>query len=71
VYVLLKPFRALVTMNVPSDQPSLAVYTSSDTGNTWALTPTLIPNSVASNFLSATDAVIYNGEQFCAASCVT
>jgi photosystem II stability/assembly factor-like uncharacterized protein len=53
-----------MTMNVPADQPSLAVYTSTDAGNTWILTPTLIPNSIASNFLSATDAVIYNGEQF-------
>src|SRR5258706_2005335 len=61
--VFVSPQTAFMTMNVPSDQPSLAVYISSDAGNTWVLTPTLIPNSVASNFLSATEAVIYNGEQ--------
>ena len=62
--VFVSPQAAFMTMNVPSDQPNLAVYTSTDAGNTWALTPTLIPKAIASNFLSATEAVIYNGEQF-------
>jgi len=41
-----------------------AVYTTNDAGNTWTLTPTLIPNAGASDFLSAQEAIIYNGEQF-------
>jgi photosystem II stability/assembly factor-like uncharacterized protein len=41
-----------------------AVYTTNDAGNTWTLTPTLIPNAGASKFLSAQEALIYNGEQF-------
>ncbi len=41
-----------------------AVYTTIDAGNTWTLTPTLIPNAGASKFLSAEEAIIYNGEQF-------
>jgi photosystem II stability/assembly factor-like uncharacterized protein len=41
-----------------------AVYTTNDSGNTWTLTPTLIPNAGASEFLSAEEAIIYNGEQF-------
>ena len=41
-----------------------AVYTTNDAGNTWTLTSTLIPNAGASEFLSAEEAIIYNGEQF-------
>jgi len=40
------------------------VYVTHDAGNTWSLTPTLIPNGGSADFLSATDAIIYNGEQF-------
>jgi len=55
---------AFVTVRIPSDQSQMAVYTSNDSGNTWSLTPTLIPNGGSADFLSATEAVIYNGEQF-------
>ncbi len=55
---------AFVTVRVPSDQSQLAVFISNDAGNTWAFTPTLIPNGGSADFLSATEAVIYNGEQF-------
>lgn len=41
-----------------------AVYITNDGGNSWTLTPTLIPNAGASAFLSAREAIIYNGEQF-------
>jgi len=41
-----------------------AVYITNDAGNTWTLTPTLIPNAGASEFLSAQEAIVYNGEQF-------
>ena len=55
---------ALMTMRVTSDQSRLALYISNDSGNTWSLTPTLIPNGGSADFLSATEVVIYNGEQF-------
>lgn len=55
---------AFVTVRVPSDQSQLAVFISNDAGNTWSFTPTLIPNGGSADFLSATEAVIYNGEQF-------
>ena len=55
---------AFVTVRIPADQTQIAVYISSDAGNTWALTPTQIPNGNTADFLSATEAVIYNGKQF-------
>jgi photosystem II stability/assembly factor-like uncharacterized protein len=55
---------AFVTVRIPSEPGQMAVYISNDAGNTWTLTPTLIPNGNFADFLSATDAVIYNGEQF-------
>jgi photosystem II stability/assembly factor-like uncharacterized protein len=55
---------AYVTARIPSDSPQMAVYISNDAGNTWTLTPTLIPNGSYADFLSATEAIIYNGEQF-------
>jgi photosystem II stability/assembly factor-like uncharacterized protein len=60
----LTPNDALMTMRVASEESNLAVYTSNDAGDTWSLTPTLIPNGGSADFLSATEAVIYNGEQF-------
>jgi photosystem II stability/assembly factor-like uncharacterized protein len=41
-----------------------AVYTTNDGGNTWTLTPTLIPEAGMADFLSAEEMIIYNGEQF-------
>jgi photosystem II stability/assembly factor-like uncharacterized protein len=41
-----------------------AVYVSGDGGNTWSLTPTLIPGSGSVEFLSGGEAVMYNGGQF-------
>jgi photosystem II stability/assembly factor-like uncharacterized protein len=60
----LTPKDALMTMRVTSDESKLAVYTSNDSGDNWILTPTLIPYGGSADFLSATEAVIYNGEQF-------
>jgi photosystem II stability/assembly factor-like uncharacterized protein len=51
-------------MRVSSDTVNLAIYTSSDAGNTWMLTPTLIPIGGSADFLSAVEAVVYNGDQF-------
>ncbi|HMD83031.1 MAG TPA: hypothetical protein VKE92_17055, partial [Anaerolineales bacterium] len=47
-----------------SENTNFAVYTSDDSGDTWLLLPTLIPNGGSADFLSANEAVIYNGEQF-------
>jgi len=41
-----------------------AMYVTQDAGETWSLTPTLIPKGGSVDFLSATDAVVYNGDQF-------
>ncbi|HEU0295754.1 MAG TPA: hypothetical protein VFR47_23645 [Anaerolineales bacterium] len=60
----LTPNDGLMTMRVTSQESNLAVYTSNDAGDTWSLTPTLIPIGGSADFLSATEAVIYNGEQF-------
>ena len=51
-------------MRITSDNISLAVYISDDSGKTWMLTPTLIPGAGSADFLSANKAVIYNGSQF-------
>ena len=55
---------AFMTVHVAGADLKTAVYVSHDSGNTWSLTPTLIPNGRAADFVSATDGVIYNGEQF-------
>ena len=55
---------AYLTMRTTSDDIYLAVYVSNDGGRTWSLTPTLIPEAGSADFLSATEAVVYNGEQF-------
>jgi len=55
---------AFVTVRIPSDQTQMAVFTSNDAGNSWAFTPTLIPEGGSADFLSATEAIIYNGKQF-------
>lgn len=41
-----------------------ALYITNDVGNTWSLTPTQIPGGGAADFLSDTEMVIFNGEQF-------
>jgi photosystem II stability/assembly factor-like uncharacterized protein len=42
----------------------IALYVTTDAGNTWSLTSTLIPEGGSADFLSENEAVIYNGEQF-------
>jgi len=53
-----------ITLRMVGDATQTAIYITRDSGNTWTLTPTLIPNGGASDFLSSEEAVIYNGEQF-------
>ena len=58
------PNFGFLTMRITSDNINLAVYISDDSGKTWSLTPTLIPGAGSADFLSANEAVIYNGSQF-------
>ena len=58
------PGDAFMALRITSDESRLAIYTSKDAGDTWILTPTLIPKGGSADFLSTTEAVVYNGEQF-------
>jgi photosystem II stability/assembly factor-like uncharacterized protein len=53
-----------LVVRMSGESTQTAVYTTDNAGNTWTLTPTLIPNAGESDFMSAEEAVIYNGEQF-------
>jgi photosystem II stability/assembly factor-like uncharacterized protein len=53
-----------LVVRMSGDFTQTAVYVTNDGGDTWTLTPTLIPNAGESDFLSAEEAIIYNGEQF-------
>jgi len=51
-------------MRNTSDAINTPIYVSNDSGDTWSLTPTLIPQSGEVSFISASEIVIYNREQF-------
>ena len=53
-----------LVVRMSGDSTQTAVYVTSDGGDTWTLMPTLIPNAGQSDFLSAEEGIIYNGEQF-------
>ncbi len=53
-----------LVLRMSGDATQTAVYVTSNGGDTWTLTPTLIPEAGETDFLSAQEAVIYNGEQF-------
>lgn len=55
---------AFMTMRIALDESKMAVYVSNDAGTTWTLTTTPIPVGGSADFLSANEAVIYNGQQF-------
>jgi len=55
---------AFLAVTIPSDQIQLAVYVSRDAGNTWTMTPTLIPNGRTADFVSATDGFVHANDQF-------
>jgi len=58
------PIHGYIAMRITGEAYQLAVYVTDDAGSTWRLTPTLIPDGGSADFLSAEDAVIYNGQQF-------
>ena len=60
----LSPTNGFITMRITSDEIKLAVYVSSDAGDTWSLAPTLIPGGGSADFLSANEMIVYNREQF-------
>jgi photosystem II stability/assembly factor-like uncharacterized protein len=53
-----------LAVHMASDSTQTAVYVTHNAGDTWILTPKLIPNDGSSDFLSADEAVIYDGDQF-------
>ena len=58
------PVDGFIAMRFTGNTYQLAVYETHDAGNTWTLTPTLIPGGGSADFISTDEAVIYNGEQF-------
>ncbi len=60
----ISPNDGFIAMRLTGDAYQLAVYVTRDGGNTWALTPTLIPEGGSAVFMSAEEAAIYNGKQF-------
>ncbi len=53
-----------LVMRNTSEAITTAVYVSDDYGDSWSLTPTLIPRSGAADFLSTSELILYNREQF-------
>lgn len=58
------PTDGFIAMRLTGNIYQLAVYVTRDGGGSWTLTPTLIPEGGSADFLSAEEAVIYNGNQF-------
>lgn len=55
---------AFLTVRMTGDKNQLAVYVSDDGGDSWALTPTLIPDGGSADFVSAEAGVVWSGSQF-------
>jgi photosystem II stability/assembly factor-like uncharacterized protein len=53
-----------LALHLAGEANQTAIYRITGAGKTWTLTPALIPGSGESDFLSAEEAIIYNGEQF-------
>jgi photosystem II stability/assembly factor-like uncharacterized protein len=58
------PNDGFIVVRFAGDISQAAVYTTQDAGNTWLLTPTLIPDGGSADFMSAEEMVMYNGNQF-------
>lgn len=53
-----------LVLRMSGDSIQTAVYVTRDAGNTWELTPAVIDGAGASSFLTAREAVLFNGDQF-------
>jgi len=53
-----------LTVHMAGDSTQTAIYVTHNAGDTWILTPALIPNDGSSDFLSPDEAVIYDADQF-------
>jgi len=58
------PNTGFIAVRFTGDGYQLAIYVTQDAGNTWTLTPTLIPESGIVDFLSAEEMVVFTGRQF-------
>jgi photosystem II stability/assembly factor-like uncharacterized protein len=54
----------LIAIRMSGESTQTAVYTTSDSGDTWTLMPTIINGAGETEFLSAEEAIVYDGEQF-------
>ena len=62
--VLFPSGEGFLAIYMAGEVPQTAIYTTDNSGNSWRLTPTLIPGTGEIDFLSGQEAVLYNGEQF-------
>ncbi|MCI0549968.1 MAG: hypothetical protein L0287_03360 [Anaerolineae bacterium] len=53
-----------LALRMAGDITQTAIYVTHDAGDTWLLTPTIISDAGSADFLSANEAVVYNGNQF-------
>lgn len=53
-----------LVVRMASDSTQTAVYVTSDGGDSWRLTPTIVPGAGATDFLSPQEIIMFNGEQF-------
>lgn len=53
-----------LVVRMAGDSTQTAVYITDDGGDSWRLTPTVIPGAGATAFLSPQEMILYNGEQF-------
>lgn len=53
-----------LALRMAGDSTQTAVYVTADSGNTWELRGTIVDGAGDAEFLSAQEAVLYNGQQF-------
>ena len=58
------PEDGFLAVNISGESNQTAVYVTHNAGDTWTLTPEMLTGAAASDFLSAKEAVIYDGKQF-------
>jgi photosystem II stability/assembly factor-like uncharacterized protein len=58
------PQDGFLVLRISGEATQTAVYMTTNGGDTWTRTPTLIPEAGMADFLSAEEMIIYNGEQF-------